>query len=380
MPDSTTPDADPASIAAYDYDLPPELIATHPANERTGSRLLVLPRTAGDVRHRTFADLGDELRAGDRLVVNDTFVVPARLEGRRDATGGRWSGLAVTRTAEPLEAGEFVVLAKTKGKPQPGETVTLPGRGGSGGNSSGGSDSGSDSGGGGVIELRRRLADGAWVVAADGGRDRILADCGLAPLPPYILKQRSDASADAAADLARYQTVYATRSGGDSVAAPTAGLHFSEGQIDELKSAGIGFSRVRLDVGEGTFKPVSADRLDDHTMHSETVSVTEQTLDRIAETRQRGGRVIAVGTTAARALEASGGQPLHGPTELFIRPGYEFQLIDGLLTNFHLPKSTLLVMIAALAGRERVLATYREAIASGYRFFSYGDAMLIIDS
>ena len=317
------------------------------------------------MRHSRFAALGAELRSGDRLVVNDTYVVPARLVGYRKSTGGRWSGLAVARPEEPLALDEFVVLAKTKGKPEPDETVRLTAR--------------HDGDADGVLKLKRRLSDGAWVVAAEGGRDRVLSECGLAPLPPYILKQRTADEFDAATDLMRYQTVYATTGDGDSVAAPTAGLHFSDGQIETLKAAGVRFSRVRLDVGEGTFKPVSADRLDDHAMHSETVSVDQSTLDEIADTRQQGGRIIAVGTTAARALEACGGQPLHGPTDLFIRPGYRFELIDGLLTNFHLPRSTLLVMISALAGRERVLAAYQEAIASRYRFFSYGDAMLIVD-
>ena len=380
------------SIAAYDFDLPPELIARHPAARRDASRLLVLPRTDGPVRHRLFRDLVDELRAGDRLVVNDTFVRPARLVGVRDRTQGRWEGLAVDRPEWHLPEPQFAVLAKTKGTPQPDETVTLS----RGDNRE-------------TLRLVARRDGGVWVVEATDGQSaaNVLGTVGHPPLPPYILKaRRTDAERDAAStdgnagdetvddavdnaaintainavdDAERYQTVYAERSAGGSVAAPTAGLHFTPELLDTLRDAGIGLSTVRLDVGEGTFRPVKADRLDDHAMHAESVVVSAETIDAITETRRGGGRVVAVGTTTARALEASGGQPFAGPTDLFIRPGYQFAMIDGLLTNFHLPKSTLLVMISAVAGRDRVLAAYHEAIAERYRFFSYGDAMLLLD-
>ena len=361
---------DPDSIDAYDFTLPPELVARHPADRRDGARLLILPRDGSPLRHARFPDLVGLLRQGDLLVMNDTFVLPARLEGVRVATGGRWSGLSVGVD----EAGRMQLLAKTKGRPEPNELIAVS--------------RGADSRRLRLLERRREDDRVVWLAEPVAGTATDLLDAvGWPPLPPYILQaRRQDAGGDRdedavlrelARDFERYQTVYAQRGPGrGSVAAPTAGLHFTPELLSRLAAAGVQTARVQLHVGEGTFRPVTASRLDDHTMHAEWFDVPEATREAIAAARARGGRVLAVGTTTVRALEADAAGD-RGQTSLFIRPGFRFRVVDGLVTNFHMPRSTLLVMIAALVGRDRVLDAYAAAIAERYRFYSFGDAMLI---
>ena len=361
-------------LSSYDFDLPPELIARRPAERRDESRLMTLGRSSGEPRHLRFGDIVGELRPGDRLVVNDSAVLPARLEGVREATGGRWSGLFLR--PEDGRGDCFILLGKTKGTPQPGERVVLA------------RDANRC-----VIRLIESRGRGEWLAEPIRSDDvespasvlgGLLAEVGRPPLPPYILKARRDAgeSRDEASDRERYQTVYADRSDAASIAAPTAGLHFSKRLLERLRDHDVELSKVRLHVGEGTFRPVSAENLDDHRMHTEFASVSEQTVEEIRQTQRRGGRIIAVGTTAARTLESAAAsgtlRPMSRQTDLFIRPGFRFRVVDGLVTNFHLPKSTLLVLVAALVGRERMHDAYREAVAEGYRFYSYGDAMLIL--
>ena len=356
-------DAAPDSISAYDFTLPERLIARYPAERRDQSRLLHLPRDAGSITHRQFADLPSFLRPGDRLVLNETSVLPARLEGERVATGGKWSGLFVSREAD----GSFWAMTKTKGRPDPGEQVRIV--------------RDDDAATATLVEKKEAL----WRLTFDDGP---LADelrrVGRPPLPPYILKARKadGQSADDPRDPERYQTVFADNNAAGSIAAPTAGLHFTDDVLQLLEQAGIGISRVTLHVGAGTFQPVSVERLDDHKMHAEWASVSANTAEEIAATREAGGRVVAVGTTSARTLETAARSgtvaAYEGETDLFIRPGFRFHAIDGLVTNFHLPKSTLVVLVAALAGRKRTLEAYEQAIAEQYRFYSYGDAMLIL--
>ncbi len=345
--------------ADLDFDLPPELIAQEPAARREDARLLLLARATGEVRHAHVPDLVGELRAGDLLVVNDTRVLPARLLGRR-ASGGRVELLLVAPVpAHGDDAWE--ALVRCGGALQAGEAVTLPGDD--------------------TLVLVTRPAGGRAVVC--GGTaplPELMRRSGRLPLPPYI--RRDDADARDALDRERYQTVYAERPG--AIAAPTAGLHLTQPLLDAVRARGVGFARVTLHVGPGTFLPVRADDFDAHVMHAERFDVPEATAAAIRATRAAGGRVVAVGTTTVRALEAAAaasadGLPQAGAAEtaLFIRPGHTFRAVDALWTNFHLPRSTLLCLVAAFAGRERVLAAYRTAVAARYRFFSYGDAMLI---
>jgi S-adenosylmethionine:tRNA ribosyltransferase-isomerase len=332
----------------FDYELPPERIAQHAA-PRGESRLLVLDRE-GPERHRRIRDLPRLLRPGDLLVLNDTRVIPARLFGRRPG-GGRIELLLVERLGDR----EWDALARPGRRARPGT----------------------------VLELDAGLT--AEVMAKDeSGRHRLrfsapiephLDRLGHVPLPPYI--QRPDAPED----RERYQTVFARRPG--AIAAPTAGLHFTEELLEELAAAGIEIAWITLHVGIGTFKPVAADRVEDHRMDAERYEIPAATAAALRRARVRSGRVVAVGTTVVRTLEAAaltgGGEIQAGPgaTDLFITPGFRFQVVDVLLTNFHLPRSTLLMLVSAFAGRERVLAAYAEAIREGYRFYSYGDAMLV---
>ena len=356
----TPPDPADASVAAYDYKLPPDRIPSRPAPRGT-ARLLTLDRRTGAVGHRSVADLPDLLRAGDRLVLNDSRVVPARLRGVREATGGAWGGLFLS--ADP--DGRWRVMSKTRGRIEPGETVRAE-RGGE------------------ALRLRMlaRGDGGVWAAEPVEGVDRAdpfaaLERVGSVPLPPYIGRDEPDA-----ADRGDYQTVFADRPG--SVAAPTAGLHFTPDLLATCEAAGVAISKVTLHVGVGTFRPMDGGAIADHRMHAEFCEVSPRTAAEVAVTRAAGGRVVCVGTTACRTLEAAaaanGGAvgPFRGETDIFLHPGRPFAAVDGLLTNFHLPKSTLLVLVSALAGRERVLAAYREAVDRGYRFFSYGDAMLIL--
>ncbi|NNJ25997.1 tRNA preQ1(34) S-adenosylmethionine ribosyltransferase-isomerase QueA [Alienimonas chondri] len=351
------------SVEAYDYELPPDRIAFRPAPRGT-ARLLTLDRRTGAVAHRSIADLPHLLAPGDRLVLNDSRVVPARLRGVREATGGKWEGLFLS-IASP-SSGAWRVMSKTRGTLLPGEVVRADGPGGA--------------------SLRLRMEErgegGVWTAipldaSAAASPFAALEAVGSIPLPPYIGRNDPDEQ-----DRADYQTVFADRPG--SVAAPTAGLHFTPELLAACESRGVHVSRVTLHVGVGTFRPMDGERIVDHQMHAESCELSATTAEEIRATRESGGRVIAVGTTACRTLEAAAAAndaavgPFCGETEIFIYPPHRFAGVDGLLTNFHLPKSTLLVLVSALAGRERVLAAYREAVDRGYRFFSYGDAMLIL--
>ena len=324
----------------FDYLLPPELIAQAPAPARDASRLMVVPGSGGPIEHRTFADLPRFLRPGDLLVLNDTRVVPARLMLTR-ASGGRVEALLLRRNSEA----RWEALLDSGGRLKPGEVLRLE----------------DDS----ACTLGERRKE-SWEVAFEAG-DGVVGRLGRAPLPPYI-KRAPDA-----ADLERYQTVYADRPG--SIAAPTAGLHFTRELLDRIAAAGVEVSRVTLHVGTGTFKPVRAEDVEDHVMEPEAYEIPDATLQAI----DRATRVISVGTTSCRTLEAwARTGKSAGATNLFIHPPFEFKVVDALLTNFHLPKSTLLMLVSAFAGRERTLEAYAEAVKERYRFFSYGDASLWI--
>ena len=347
------------NVADFDFDLPPELIAQEPPAVRGQSRLLVLSRATGEIAHTSFTRLGEFLRAGDLLVVNNTRVFPARLLGRRVPSGGIVECLLLA----PLNRERWDALVHPGQKLKPGARMLFE-RDGSRLN-------------GEVLERhfygRRTIR--LWT---DDGRDvgDAIDTIGHVPLPPYIKRD------DRREDRDRYQTVYATKRG--SVAAPTAGLHFTEDVLCDLDRRGIERAEVTLHVGYGTFKPVRADRVEEHTIDPEMFSVGKAAADAITRARRDGRRIVAVGTTTVRTLEsldvAADGlvRPTTGQTSTFIYPGWTFRLVEGMVTNFHLPRSSLLMLVAALAGREPVLRAYREAIAHGYRFYSYGDAMLVI--
>lgn len=341
----------------YNYELPKELIAQHPLANRDDARLMTIDRNSETIDHRHIRDLDQLLQEGDCLVLNNTKVVPAKLVGYRARTRGRWQGLFL----EADETGNWRLLCKTRGKVQPGEKITLQDRHGTERF---------------TLELLTRLDDGSWVVRpdAEGTTEEILELIGHVPLPNYIRGGHMDDS-----DLLNYQTVFAKEPG--AVAAPTAGLHLTKLLLNRVIDAGVKIAQVTLHVGIGTFRPVTVDDLTDHKMHFEHGSIDEKSVQLINDTRARGGRVIAVGTTSVRVLEtasAAGGlKPWQGKTDLFIRPPYPFKTVDGLLTNFHLPRSTLLVMIRTFGGDELMQRAYTEAVQEKYRFFSYGDAMLI---
>jgi S-adenosylmethionine:tRNA ribosyltransferase-isomerase len=334
-------------LTDFDYELPPELIAQAPASERSASRLLYLDGRSGELRDLSFPQLIDLIDPGDLLVLNDTRVIKARLIGRR-TTGGRVEAL-VERVLGPHEA---LVQMRASHLPREGETLTLEG------------------------------AVNATVVKRHGGFFHVKFECadvfemlerhGTVPLPPYI-EHEPDAE-----DEARYQTVYARSSG--AVAAPTAGLHFDARMLDTLRARGVAVACVTLHVGAGTFQPVRSEHVAGHEMHSEWYNVPQTTVDAIRAAKANGGRIVAVGTTTLRALETSAAEDLrsgHGETRLFIVPGYRFKVVDRLLTNFHLPKSTLLMLVSAFGGYENIRRAYAHAVAERYRFYSYGDAMLI---
>ncbi|HEX8285051.1 MAG TPA: tRNA preQ1(34) S-adenosylmethionine ribosyltransferase-isomerase QueA [Pyrinomonadaceae bacterium] len=350
-------------ISDFDFELPEELIAQRPLGRRDASRMLVLSRAAGSWRDASFAEFASELREGDTVVVNNTRVFPARLVGRREPTGGRVELLLVRRRGE-FEGEAWEVLAKPARRLEAGARVTF---------------------GDGRLaaEVLSPTADGAGrVVRFDAGGDfaALLEEFGRMPLPPYI-KRDSDDLAAVAEDRERYQTVYAHASG--AIAAPTAGLHFTPQVFEELKARGVRTAEVTLHVGYGTFAPVRAGELSEHRVAEERFEISEAAAAEVNATRGRGGRVVAVGTTTVRALESAVDEegrvrPGGGETGLTIVPGYEFRAVDALLTNFHLPRSSLLVLVGAFAGRDTVLAAYRHAVAARYRFYSYGDCMLII--
>ena len=332
----------------FGYALPQELIAQYPPRRRGDSRLLCLDGGTGRIEDSHFDRLPELLRDGDLLVFNDTRVIPARLHGRKASGGrvevlierilGRDSALAQVRASKSPKPGGRLII---------GERVEL--------------------------EVRGRHGEFFELAAPGGSILEILEREGHMPLPPYIGRE------DGALDGDRYQTVYASRPG--AVAAPTAGLHFTEEMLGRLETRGVRRINVTLHVGAGTFQPVRVESLDDHRMHSEYLEVSDAACRAVVETRRRGGRVVAVGTTSVRSLEAAAGTgeitPFQGDTRLFIRPGYRFRVVDAMITNFHLPESTLLMLVCAFAGHGEVMAAYRHAVAHRYRFFSYGDAMFL---
>jgi len=343
-----------------DYDLPEELIAQQPAAGRSESRLLVLERQSGHITDSQFAEIGKYLHTGDCLVLNDTKVLPARFYARRN-TGAKLEGLFLERK----DNGVWEVMLKGLGKVKAGEQILLKGT------------RGDDFC---FAEVVEKKDDGKCLlkVEEEGSAEEVLEKIGFAPLPPYI-KHDTDLK-QAAQDRQRYQTVYAKQPG--AVAAPTAGLHFTKELINELKERGVGFAYITLHVGEGTFKPVTAETLEQHKMHAERFSIDDKNADIINDAKKQGGRIIAVGSTSVRTLEAvlkdSRISATNGQTELFIIPGYRFRIVDAMVTNFHLPKSTLLALVGAFAGLDTILAAYRHAVKERYRFYSYGDAMLIV--
>ncbi|MUV15395.1 tRNA preQ1(34) S-adenosylmethionine ribosyltransferase-isomerase QueA [Noviluteimonas gilva] len=333
----------------FHYDLPQALIAQAPLPERSASRLLVVEPAPAPLADRGVRDLPDLLRAGDLLVFNDTRVIPARLFGQK-ASGGRVE-ILIERLLPGDEARAQVGASKS---PKPGSRIALDA--------------------GGEAEVLGREGEFYRLrFHVDGPFADWLQHAGRLPLPPYIHRDAD------AADDARYQTVFAKETG--AVAAPTAGLHFDGALLDALRAKGIDFGHVTLHVGAGTFQPVRVDDLSEHRMHSEWLNVGAALIDQVNATRARGGRVIAVGTTVVRALESAlvdgALQPFAGETSIFILPGYRIRSVDALLTNFHLPESTLLMLVSAFAGKARIFEAYAHAIAQGYRFFSYGDAMLL---
>jgi S-adenosylmethionine:tRNA ribosyltransferase-isomerase len=335
-------------LSDFDYVLPPELIAQHPAAERAASRLLHLDGPTGEMRDRMFRDLVDLVDAKDLLVFNDTKVIKARLRGRKE-TGGEVE-ILVERIVDPSRALAHIRASKT---PKPGRQIRLAR--------------------GGVVEVLGREGELFELLFLDGPVLDVLEAWGEMPLPPYI------EHAPEADDERRYQTVYARAPG--AVAAPTAGLHFDAAMLDALRAKGASLATLTLHVGAGTFQPVRVDDVSQHVMHSEWYSVPQETVDAIAAAKARGGCVLAVGTTTLRALEsaASAGELAAGTAEtrLFIVPGYRFRVVERLLTNFHLPRSTLLMLVSAFAGVDNIRRAYAHAVDERYRFFSYGDAMLI---
>lgn len=339
--------------ASYLYPLPQALIAHQPADKRDQSRLMVV-RREGHPEDRIFHDLPDYLRAGDCLVLNDTRVIPARLFGKRAETGGRVEILLLA----PLGENRWRCLVKPGKNARPGQRILI---------------------GGGelVATVEEAEADGSRLVAFDFEGDfmDLLNRVGQTPLPPYIREKLEDPE--------RYQTVYASEPG--SAAAPTAGLHFTPELLRLIESKGVKIARLTLHVGLGTFRPVKEEKIEDHPMHREPFILGEEAVRTIESCRKAGGRVIAVGTTSCRVLEGASRligdstlRPLAGETDLFIYPGFQFQVVDALITNFHLPGSTLLMLVSALMGRKRILEAYRIAVEKGYRFFSFGDAMLLL--
>ena len=332
------------------YDLPEERIAQTPVEPRDHSRLMVLHRDTDQIEHRHFYDVIDYLNPGDVLVINETRVIPARLFGYR--AGGGACEVLLLRQLGPKR---WETLVKPGKKLKPGAEITF--------------------GGG---RLRARIAEttdvGGRIVDfdCDGTFEAALDELGEMPLPPYIHERLEDKE--------RYQTVYAKQEG--SAAAPTAGLHFTPELLDRIREKGVDVVPVLLHVGLGTFRPVKTENVEEHEMHSEYFEVTAEAAARINAARERGGRVVAVGTTSVRTLESAAENgvllPRRGETSIFIKPGYRFQMVDALITNFHLPGSTLVMLVSALYDREKILAAYEEAVRDGYRFFSFGDAMLIL--
>ena len=335
----------------FAYDLPEELIAQDPLSDRASSRLMILDKQTGEITHRIFRDITEYLKPGDCLVLNDTKVIPARLIGEREETGGKVEVLLLKRGEDNV----WETLVKPGKKARPGTRLVF---------------------GGGL--LRAEVVD----IVEEGNRlirfeyegifEEILDQLGQMPLPPYITHKLEDKN--------RYQTVYAKYEG--SAAAPTAGLHFTKELLQQIEQMGVSIARVTLHVGLGTFRPVKVDDVEQHHMHTEFYRVTKEAADQINQTKQAGDRIICVGTTSCRTIESATDDngvihPGEGDTSIFIYPGYRFKMLDCLITNFHLPESTLLMLVSALAGKEHIMAAYEEAVKERYRFFSFGDAMFI---
>ena len=338
-------------VSEFDYELPPELIAQDPLDDRSASRLMLLDKKSGQIGHAVFRDICRELVPGDVLVLNNTKVIPARLYGTKQGTGGAVEVLLLKRHSGDV----WETLVKPGRKAREGAVIEF---------------------GGGVLTgtVSAVLEDGNRLItfSYDGIFEEILDRLGQMPLPPYITHELKDPG--------RYQTVYAKYEG--SAAAPTAGLHFTPELLAQIADMGVDIAEVTLHVGLGTFRPVKAEKVEDHHMHSEAYNIDRDAADRINRAKAGGGRVIAVGTTSCRTLESAadaGGHidPCGGETDIFIYPGYTFKCVDALITNFHLPKSTLMMLVSALAGRENIMAAYEEAVRERYRFFSFGDAMFI---
>ncbi len=340
------------NVKEFDYELPQELIAQDPIADRSSSRLLVLNKNTGEIQHHIFRDILHFLHPGDCLVLNNTRVLPARLIGEREETGAAIEVLLLKRENDDI----WETLVKPGKKAKPGTVISF---------------------GNGL--LKGKVLD----IVEEGNRkiqfsyegifEELLDQLGQMPLPPYITHHLEDKT--------RYQTVYAKHDG--SAAAPTAGLHFTTELLEQIRQKGVEIAEVTLHVGLGTFRPVKAETVEEHHMHSEYYSVDEETARKINATKANGGRIIAVGTTSCRTLESATGsdgilRAGDGWTDIFIYPGYDFKLIDALITNFHLPQSTLMMLVSALAGRDHIMAAYQEAIQEKYRVFSFGDAMIIL--
>ena len=341
------------NVDLFDYDLPERLIAQTPLLDRTASRLLTLNRQTGAIEHKHFSDIIDMIHPGDLLIVNDTRVIPARLFGVKPDTGAKIEVLLLKQEGD----NRWEALVKPAKRMKTGAVVQF-------------SDELRA-----VVEEERDMGGRVLRFEYEGIFQEILDRLGEMPLPPYIKEQLEDKE--------RYQTVYAAHEG--SAAAPTAGLHFTTDLLGQLKAKGVQVAAVTLHVGLGTFRPMSVDRVEDHVMHAEYYDIPADTVQLIRETKRNGGRIIAVGTTSARTLETAATrygsleqlEACSGWTDIFMYPGYEFKVVDALITNFHLPKSTLVMLVSALAGREQILHAYAEAVKQEYRFFSFGDAMFI---
>ena len=352
IPESTI--ANPMKVSLFDYHLPEELIAQYPLPERDESRLMVLNRDTRDIQHTTFTQLPEFLSSGDLVVLNNTKVIPARLIGKKGRSGGKVEVLLLS----PMGEGLWEALVKRSSRITSGTEVIF--------------------GDGRLVAkiLGRTETEGRLVQFEHNGDLRgLIEEFGKPPLPPYIKREADDS------DRERYQTIYAKKNG--AVAAPTAGLHFTEALFARMQARGVTTVELILHVGLGTFQPVRVENVEEHDLHSEEFEITQEAARRINETRNSGGKIVAVGTTSVRALESSADTsgrilPGSGSTDIFIYPGYEFCSVDTLVTNFHLPRSTLLMLVSAFAGREFVMEAYREAVARQYRFYSYGDAMLIL--
>jgi len=344
-------------LASYDYELPKDLIAQTPAEPRDHSRLMILHTRSERIEHRQFFEIVNYLRRGDLLIVNDTKVLHCRLRGVR-STGGSVEVCLL----EELEPGLWKAFVKARGRLEVGERIRLEN---------------------GRLDavLAQHHSDRTWAVRFSDGVDlsTVLEEVGRAPLPPYIRRSRQLDEEMRDYDRERYQTVFACKPG--AVAAPTAGLHFTTDLLDEIRDSGVSICTVTLHVGLGTFQPIRTEAISQHTMEREFFVFPEECAEAVARTRRIGGRVVSVGTTCCRALETVAQQEKLGESSgwtcLYIRPPFQFRLVDALITNFHLPRTTLLVLAAAFAGRRFILRAYREAVAEGYRFYSYGDAMLI---